>query len=109
MKKTLMALLLVSNISFADEMPKEMYMPNEAGGFTVLTIEPCKDSYAYNLGFEYHVYATEGDGTKHEGCWTSINPPDHLKGRLDPYVNTWWERGLTVSYKQSLFSSEKKR
>lgn len=109
MKKTLMALLLVSNITFADEMPKEMYMPNDSGGFMILTTDKCDVEYAFDLGFIFKVQATEGNGDIHEGCWNTISIPDHLVGRVEPYVNTWWEKGLTASYKQSLFSTEKKR
>lgn len=109
MKKTLIALLLVSNISFAGDMPNELYMPNDAGGFMVLTTEKCTEEYAYDLGFIFRVYSTEENGNKHEGCWNTITIPDHLVGKVEPYVNTWWEKGLTSSFKQSLFSLEKKR
>ena len=57
---------------------KELYMKNESGGVVALTLEPCQISEAVKAGMIDRAYATEGNGTKHEGCWISpeINPEE---------------------------------
>jgi hypothetical protein len=123
MKKILASLVLcVSVISYADE-PKEMYMPNDAGGFVVLTIELCKFK-EISKEYPYRAYATESsDAVYHEGCWVSPNissVPTQIisksEGAGEPptlhvirMVNTWWEEGGRATFTQRNFRPEKKR
>ena len=106
--------LLVSFSVLADEakdysMHKELYMKNEAGGVVALTLEPCQIPEAIPKGFADRAYATEGNGTKHEGCWLrpDINPEDlpkvdaHVK--IIPVVNLWFD-GEIVHYPQHYFT-----
>lgn len=113
---------LVHNIAEAEELPKEMYMANSAGGYVVLTTEPCafeKQAKEY----PYRAYATESsDMAKHEGCWVSPNTdevpsevfsksegaPEAPKLHVIPMVNTWWNEGGYATFLQSHFSPEKK-
>lgn len=87
---------------------KELYMKNESGGVVALTLEPCQFPEAVKKGYIDRAYATEGNGTKHEGCWVSpeINPEEipavdaHVK--IIPLVNLWFD-GESVIYPQSYF------
>lgn len=124
MKLLLSASLMALSLSaMAEELPKEMYMPNDAGGFVVLTVEPCAFEQAAKE-YPYRAYATESsDIVNHAGCWTSPDTsevPTELYSksegagtpptmRLIPMVNTWWEEGATVIFLQSKFRPEKKR
>lgn len=108
----------------AADLPKEMYMPNDAGGFVVLTLEPCAFEQA-SKEYPYKAYATESsDVVNHEGCWDSPDTsgvPTHLMSksegapepsvtiRVIPMVNTWWVEGGQATFMQSNFSPEKKR
>lgn len=124
MRKILM-LLTVSLIqsAAAAELPKEMYMPNDAGGFVVLTTQPCKFEQV-TKEYPYRAYATESsDAVNHEGCWDSPDTsavPTQLMSksegagtaptiRVIPMVNTWWAEGGMATFMQSNFSPEKKR
>ena len=101
-----LALLLLSLSVQAADLPKELYMPNDDNGFVVVTTEECKIDEA-KKEYPYRAYATENDDTMHEGCW---NDPDlHSKHRDIPIFNLTFGPGLVVTYKQYLFSSEKKR
>lgn len=98
--------LLISLSVNADE-PKEMYMPNESGGYIVLTLEACqlnKPEYAYRA------YATEdAAGTVvHEGCWTRHSDPTYDQ-IAESMVSTYWGPGLMASFRQKLFSPKKER
>ena len=94
--------LLVSMSAYADE-PKEMYMPNDAGGFLVLTLEPCQLAGANKEAYPSRAYATESsDLAIHEGCWVRYTFAESM-------VNTWWGPGLMANFRQKLFSPEKKR
>lgn len=111
------------SIAQAEELPTEMYMANSAGGYVVLTTEPCafeKQAKEY----PYRAYATESsDLAKHEGCWVSPNTdevptelfstsegaPEAPKLHVIPMVVTWWEEGGYASFLQSHFSPEKKQ
>jgi hypothetical protein len=88
----------------AAEPPKEMYMPNDAGGFVVLTIRPCQVEKMAEE-YPYRAYATESSElVNHEGCWNSPDTsevPTQLMSksegagpaptiRVIPLVNTWW-------------------
>lgn len=122
--KTLVAIaLLAGSLSVSAEEPKEMYMPNDAGGFVVLTIEPCAFEQAAKE-YPYRAYATESsDIVNHAGCWTSPDTAgagfDLLVAeegagpaptmRLIPMVNTWWEEGAKATFVQSNFRPEKLR
>lgn len=115
MRKLLISTLLLSSSVFAEDLPKELYMPNDADGFVVLTVEPCKFPQADKLGYHYRAYATEVNGAitiQHEGCWDSPDTKDapRIKGvRIIPLVNTWWEGGDIATFQQSQFGPEKKR
>ena len=106
--------LLSSGLALAQDLPKELYMPNESGGYIVLTTDACPNAGAVKLGYKYRAYATESDSEKpvrHEGCWDSPNTADAPKTagvRIIPLVNLWFD-GDTVTFPQTLFTPEKKR
>ena len=119
-------LLLVATFiqtAVAADLPKEMYMPNDAGGFVVLTLEPCAFEKA-SKEYPYKAYATESsDVVYHEGCWNSPDTSDvptqimsKSEGapgaptiRVIQMVNTWWVEGGRATFLQTNFSPEKKR
>lgn len=110
-----LSLLFSTSLLAADySKSKELYMPNESGGYVVLTVEPCKFSEAAKLGYNSRAYATESDTDKpatHEGCWTSPDTADapKLKGvKIIPLVNLWFD-GELVTFPQNLFGPERKR
>ena len=115
-KKLLALVFVLSTTAQAQDFSKfkELYMPNEAGGYIVLTLEPCKFSEAVKQGFENRAYATESDSEKpatHEGCWDSPSTAEApgVKGvTIIPLVNLWFD-GDTVTFPQSMFTPEKKR
>lgn len=124
MRKILM-LLTASLIQTATaaEPPKEMYMPNDAGGFVVLTTRPCTVEKIAEE-YPYRAYATESsDLVHHEGCWNSPDTsevPTQLMSksegagpaptiRVIPLVNTWWVEAGRMTFKQQSFSPEKKK
>ena len=88
---------------------KELFMKNESGGVVALTLEPCQFPEAVKRGFIDRSYATEGDGTKHEGCWVSpeIKPEELPKVDKDvkiiPLVNLWYD-GQMIAYPQYMFT-----
>jgi hypothetical protein len=89
-------------------------MPNESGGYIVLTTDACADDDATKLGYTYRAYATESDSEKpatHEGCWDSpsIAAAPRMEGvRIIPLVNLWFD-GDTVTFPQTMFGPEKRR
>ena len=108
-------LLFSSSPQAADySKSKELYMPNESGGYVILTLEPCGIPEAKKLGFGSRAYATETDTENpvtHEGCWNSPDTAEapRIKGvRIIPLVNLWFE-GDTVTFPQTMFGPEKKR
>ena len=119
-------LLLVATFiqtAIAAEPPKEMYMPNDAGGFVVLTTEPCAFEKA-SKEYPYRAYATESsDIVYHEGCWASPDTsdvPTQIMSKSEgapeaptlhviQMVNTWWKEGARATFLQSHFTPEKKR
>jgi len=115
MKSTIAIIaVLISSSAFAEDYPKEMYMPNEAGGFVTLTQEACAYTEAVKQGYEYRAYATEdAEGLiVHEGCWISPSTEDapRVEGfRIIPVVNTWWAEGGQATFSAPRFSPEKKR
>jgi len=106
--------LLYSSCALAQDMPLELYMPNESGGYIVLTTDACPNTSAVKLGYTYRAYATESDSEKpatHEGCWDSPSVADapKLQGvRIIPLVNLWFD-GDMVTFPQTMFGPEKKR
>ena len=124
MRKILLLLTasLIQTATAAD-LPKEMYMPNDAGGFVVLTLEPCAFEQA-SKEYPYKAYATESsDVVYHEGCWNSPDTsdvptqimsksegaPEAPTIRVISMVNTWWQEGGKATFMQRNFSPEKKR
>jgi hypothetical protein len=107
-------LALLASLSATAEEVKEMYMPNEAGGFVTLTQEACAYTEALRQGFEYRAYATENaEGLiVYEGCWISPSTegaPRAQGVKIIPVVNTWWAEGSQVTFLAPQFSPEKKR
>ena len=113
MKDFFIYLLLISIFLFAsvkiddvfgEERYDELYMPNDDEGFVVITVKDCPDKELAKT-FPYYAYATEHDGTKHEGCWVS---EEKAPRGFEPSVNIYFE-GVVVTYRRGLFSPEKKR
>lgn len=100
-------LALLVSLSAQAEEPKEMYMPNDSGGYVVLTLEKCNIQTSDYL---YRAYATDtADGpSAHEGCWTRFSDPDYDKF-AESMVSTYWGPGLLASFRQKLFSPKKER
>jgi hypothetical protein len=113
-------LLLTASLiqtAVAADLPKEMYMPNDAGGFVVLTVEACRFKQVAK-DYPYRAYAVN-----HEGCWDSPDTsdvptqimsksegaPEAPTIRVISMVNTWWEEGGKATFMQRNFSPEKKR
>jgi hypothetical protein len=117
MIKQLAVMLLLSStsLSAADySTSKELYMPNESGGYVVLTVDPCQIAEAKKQGFDSRAYATETDTEQpitHEGCWNSPDTSAAPKApgvTIIPLVNLWFD-GDIVFYPQNMFGPEKKR
>jgi hypothetical protein len=104
----ILLVFLIACIRFDDvkgeERYDELYMPNDDEGFVVITVKECPDKGLAKT-FPFYAYATEHDGTKHDGCWVSEEKAP--KG-FEPLVNIYFE-GQVVSYRRALFSPEKKR
>ena len=114
LKKLAVLTLFISSTIMAKDLPKELYMPNDADGFIVLTVEECKIPAAAKLGFHWRAYATEGKEEKimHEGCWDRPDTSDapRIQGvKIIPLVNTLWETGDLATFQASQFGPEKKR
>ena len=104
-------LVLLVSLSAAANEPKEMYMPNESGGFVTLTIEPCLYD-SVKKEYPYRAYATEDAAGEivHEGCWISPSIAEAPKSmKIIPVVNTWWVDGGQVTFLAPQFSPERKR
>jgi hypothetical protein len=115
LQKQLAVILLLSfTLALAQDLPKELYMPNESGGYIILTTDTCPNADAVKLGYNYRAYATESDSENpatHEGCWDSPSTADapKLRGvRIIPLVNLWFD-GDMVTFPQTMFGPEKKR
>lgn len=111
----LVAILFSLSITAADySTNKELFMPNESGGYVVLTLEECRIAEAKAKGFDSRAYATESDSENavtHEGCWNSPDTAEapNAKGvRIIPLVNLWFD-GDIVFFPQTHFSPERKR
>jgi len=111
MKVTNFIVLLASCLTFnlkAEELPKELYMPNDAGGFIVITVEECGIEYVRET-FPNRAYATEVTDDKevvHEGCWVTEVPPDP---QYIPLFNIFFEPNIVASFPHRDFSPIKKR
>ncbi len=108
-------LFISTNLLAADySNSKELYMPNESGGYVVLTLEECAISSARDKGFDRRAYATESDSEQpatHEGCWFTPDTQQapRIQGvKIIPIVNLWFD-GDIVFFPQTHFSPEKKR
>lgn len=111
MKIAILALLV--SLSATAEEVKEMYMPNESGGFVTLTTEPCLYD-SVKKDYPYRAYATEDAAGEivHEGCWISPSTEEAPRAqgvRIIPVVNTWWVDGGQVTFLAPQFSPERKR
>lgn len=97
---------LVKDANAADySNTKELFVKNEAGGVIAVTQELCQDPKAKAKGFEYRGYATEKDGTLHEGCWTAPDVSDapNIPGvKIIPIVNIYFE-GEVILMPQNKF------
>lgn len=83
----------------------ELFTKNQDGGVIALQTTPCAVPDAVKKGFVYSSYATEGNGTKHEGCWISpsIEDAPQLPGvKIIAIVNLWFD-GVIVPLDQNLF------
>ena len=113
-KQLAVLFLLLSNLALAQDLPKELYMPNESGGYIVLTTDACPTAEVVKKGYKYRAYATESDSEKpatHEGCWDSPSVADapRMEGvKIIPLVNLWFD-GDMVTFPQTMFGLEKKR
>ena len=113
-KQLAVLFLLLSNLALAQDLPKELYMPNESGGYIVLTTDACPTAEVVKKGYKYRAYATESDSEKpatHEGCWDSPSVADapRMEGvKIIPLVNLWFD-GDMATFPQTMFGPEKKR
>lgn len=100
----LMAALLLWTVAAQadDDQIDELFLKNQDGGELVITVKDCHNAEWAKLGYENYAYATEGNGTKHEGCW--VRPPlvDAPKNAFG-IVNTIWEGNYRVEYPDKLF------
>lgn len=90
MKKFIIILTTLFSTLALAEAPKVCLL-NDAGGMIVLTHEACTSDRP-NLveTFPFHAYATEGDGTIHNGCFEipSVSDAKPDPGvRIIPIVN----------------------
>lgn len=119
MKIAVLALLV--SLSASAEEVKEMYMANDAGGFVVLTTQPCAVKKV-SKEYPYRAYATESStAALHEGCWTTPDTsevPTELMSKSEGagdaptlhiihMVNTWWVEGGQATFYQSSFKKKK--
>ena len=113
-KQLAVLFLLLSNLALAQDLPKELYMPNESGGYIVLTTDACPTAEVAKKGYKYRAYATESDSEKpatHEGCWDSPSVADapRMEGvKIIPLVNLWFD-GDMATFPQTMFGLEKQR
>ena len=59
---------ILTTVAFANESPT-VCLPNQAGGYIVLTHDACKSNLVNKKLFPYHAYATEASGTIHQACY----------------------------------------
>lgn len=108
---TVVAVLFSFTAAAEEQKFKELYMPNAAGGYMVLTVEDCTIAAAKTL-FPHRAYATvAGDQVVEEGCWMTpdLTGADEIPGMtIVPIVNTWWA-GDVFHFPQTHFTPVKKR
>ena len=102
MRKFLIALLFWTGTAVSADLVDEIYMKNESGGEIVLTVRDCPVADWVKQGFPHQAYATEGNGTKHEGCWVR---PEILDAPANAFgiVTTIWEDNIRMEYPDYLF------
>ena len=106
MQRFLIGLLFISSVAIAEEqIPLEMYMQNDDGGFVTLTEEKCEVDGIKDK-FPFYAYATTKAGKTEEGCWTKPSIEGMPKEGI-PIVNIWHD-GQVTTFMQSWFSPEKK-
>ncbi|MEN6294314.1 MAG: hypothetical protein ABFD07_20160 [Methanobacterium sp.] len=109
MKKFLTVVAVLISLPVAAEdysSHDELFMANQAGGVVALTVEPCAVETAKIKHFDMRAYATEADGTRHEGCWMAPDiseAPNHPSVKIIPIVNVWFD-GIIVPFEQGLFA-----
>lgn len=113
MKKFLILMMLLSVPAYAEDYSRhqEIYFVNQAGGVVALTVEPCTIELAKVKGFDSRTYATESNGTKHEGCWVApdiSDAPQYPGVKIIPIVNVWYD-GVITPFEQSLFKPVEKQ
>ena len=77
----------------------ELYMPNQAGGFLVITLEKCPIPKAVKAGYDKRAYVTDGPNVKFEGCWAVSDFskfPHQDEFTSGPAVATWWDNRVFV-------------
>ena len=87
------------------EQVQELYFENQSGGVVVLTVESCAIDRAAAMGFDFRSYATEGDGTLHEGCWMApdVSQATPQAGMtVFAIVNVYYD-GIITPFSQDLF------
>jgi hypothetical protein len=104
--KYVLALLMVAGVAQAEDYSRatELMFINQSGGVVALTVEPCAIPEA--KGFENRSYATEANGTKHEGCWTAPDTSEAPSGadfKIVPIVNVWYD-GVITAFPQTMFA-----
>lgn len=86
----------------------EMYMPNDAGGFLVLTDNPCPIEGVKNE-YPYAAYETDDIENSIDGCWVR---PEGAPDKFEPFVIVrmveWGSVNIGV-FKQHLFTPIKQR
>lgn len=110
---TVVAVLFSLPVAAETTTFKELYMPNDAGGFVVLTVEDCADKSKAAL-FPYYTYATNAKGeVVEQGCWMSPDATDALtnvpEGARVVYIFNLRYGNETHTLPQHYFSPEKKR
>ena len=105
----LVGVLLALDVS-ADSVKLEVYTPNDAGGYIVLTHESCQLE-KFKKTYPYRGYATTSDvDVVHEGCYDvpSIESAPQLPGyKVFSMVNFIDADGLRVEWPLHIFSSTK--
>jgi hypothetical protein len=98
--------LFTATVTIAEEF-KELQMNNDAGGIIAITVEECLIPSAKAKGFDYRSYATEDNGTIHEGCWMEPDMTDAPKSnermRIIPIVNLYFDE-IVVSFDKKWFA-----
>jgi hypothetical protein len=97
MRKLLAIMMFVPTLSFAGAIAT---MPNEGGGFVVLTDDPCKHDGKVYKGLN-RLYSYTSRGTNAEGCYGVED---------DTVVAVWYTNGVDkMRYPISAFTLKTKR